>query len=62
MSTGGIDVSYAEGTKKPVLLALTVEQHRKLKLLNQRTRVPMQVYMREAIDDLLVKYKKELRI
>ena len=54
-------MSYAEGTKKPVLLALTVEQHRKLKLLNQRTRVPMQVYMREAIDDLLVKYKKELR-
>ena len=54
-------MTYAKGTKKPVLLGLTVEQYRKLKLLNRRTRVPMQVYMREAIDDLLVKYKKELR-
>ncbi len=54
-------MSYAKGKKKTTLVALTVEQHSKLKLLNERTRVPMQAYMREAVDDLFVKYKKELR-
>lgn len=54
-------MSYAKGKKKTTLVALTVEQHAKLKLLNERTRVPMQAYMREAVDDLFVKYEKELR-
>lgn len=34
--------------------------HEKAKLLDElasRTRVPKQAYMREAIDDLLIKYK-----
>ncbi len=47
--------------KQQVRLMLTVEQYGKLKLLNERTRVPMQVFLREAVDDLLVKYRKELR-
>ena len=54
-------MSYAKGTRKNTLVALTLDQHAKLKLLNQRTRVPMQAYLREAVDDLFVKYKKELR-
>jgi hypothetical protein len=32
-----------------------------LRALSDKTRVPMQVYLREALDDLLTKYKKELR-
>ena len=48
-------------TKKVQTLALLEpEQHKKLKKLSANTRVPMQVYMREAVDDLLKKYKKEV--
>jgi predicted DNA-binding protein len=32
-----------------------------LKTLSSLTRVPMAIYVREAIDDLLVKYEKELK-
>lgn len=32
-----------------------------LKNLSATTRVPMAIYVREAIDDLLVKYDKELK-
>ena len=32
-----------------------------LKNLSATTRVPMAIYVREAIDDLLAKYEKELR-
>ena len=32
-----------------------------LKRLSDVTRVPMQVYLREALDDLLAKYAKVLR-
>lgn len=49
-------------TKKVQTLALLEpEQHRQLKKLSEKTRVPMSAYMREAVDDLLVKYRKELR-
>jgi len=46
--------------KRNVSLALTVEQYRQVRQLHERTRVPMQVYLREAVDDLLAKYKKEV--
>jgi hypothetical protein len=32
-----------------------------LKRLSEATRVPMSVYLREAVDDLLVKYAKPVR-
>ena len=46
-------------TKKVQMLALLEpEQHKKLKKLSANTRVPMQAYMREAVDDLLKKQAK----
>lgn len=49
-------------TKKVQTLALLEpEQHKALKALSAKTRVPMTVYMREAVDDLLKKYRKELK-
>jgi len=47
--------------KKQTLALLEPEQHKQLKRLSEKTRVPMSAYMREAVDDLLKKYKKELR-
>jgi len=47
--------------KQAVLTLLEPEQHAKLKRLSAKTRVPMAAYMREAVDDLLKKYRKELR-
>jgi predicted DNA-binding protein len=35
--------------------------HRELKRLSEVTRVPVAVYLREALADLLKKYAKELR-
>ncbi len=40
---------------------LTPQQKTRLDRLSKITRVPMQVYLREGIDDLLVKYKRHLR-
>jgi hypothetical protein len=37
------------------------EAYEALKLLSARTRVPQQVYLREGLDIILQKYKKELR-
>lgn len=36
-------------------------QREALKQLSERTRIPMSVYMREAIDDLLKKYEALLK-
>ena len=47
--------------KKTVLTLLEPEQHEQLKKLSEKTRVQMAAYMREAVDDLLHKYRKELR-
>lgn len=47
--------------KKQTLALLEPEQHAQLKKLSEKTRVPMSAYMREAVDDLLKKYRKELR-
>jgi hypothetical protein len=43
---------------KPVPLYLKPEQHRGVKSLSAKTRVPMQAYFREAVDDLLKKYER----
>lgn len=45
-------------TKLGILVKLDEAQLQKLTELAQETRVPRSVYIREAIDDLLVKYKK----
>jgi hypothetical protein len=34
-------------------------QAKALRALSARTRVPMQVYMREAVDDVLRKYRRK---
>jgi predicted DNA-binding protein len=39
---------------------LTPEQDEQLKKLNQRTNVPVAVYIREGIDLVLAKYKEHL--
>ena len=56
------DVPMAGKTKKiPTMLSLEPEQAEKLQRLHTNTRIPKQVLMREAMDDLFVKHKKELR-
>ena len=39
---------------------ITPEQNDRLKLLNQRTHVPIAVYIREGIDLVLERHKNEL--
>lgn len=39
---------------------ITVEQQQKLKELNQRTKVPIAEYIREGIDLVLERHKREL--
>jgi Ribbon-helix-helix domain len=48
---------------KKIQLACYVEpdQAAALKALSVKTRVPQQVYLREGIEHVLAKYKKELR-
>ncbi len=41
-----------------VALFIETEQHEKLQALSETSRVPWAAYVREAIDDLLVKYKR----
>jgi predicted DNA-binding protein len=41
---------------KQVALYVTHKQHAALRSLSQRSRRPMQIYLREAVDDLLAKY------
>jgi len=44
-----------------VPLHITEKQRDALRELSTRNRVPQQVYLREALDDLLKKYMKEVR-
>ncbi len=49
-------------TKKvQTITLLEPEQAKKLQRLHENTRIPKQVLLREAVDDLFVKHKKELR-
>lgn len=40
---------------------ITEEKRAALRALSAHTRVPQQAYLREALDDLLKKYGKEVR-
>jgi DNA-directed RNA polymerase subunit F len=42
-----------------VALYVTPQQRAELKALSKRTRVPQQEYLREAVADVLKKYRKE---
>lgn len=42
---------------KPVMAYLTPKQKRALDALSKSTRISMASYLREAVDDLLKKYK-----
>ena len=56
------NIPMAGKTKKvPTILSLEPEQAEKLQRLHENTRIPKQVLMREAMDDLFVKHRKELR-
>ncbi len=46
--------------KKQVPLYLEPEQYVQLKKLCEKTRVPMQVYLREGVDMVLKKYARKI--
>ncbi len=46
---------------KPVTAALTKDQADGLKWLSEKTRVAQQVYLREAVEDMLRKYERKLK-
>lgn len=50
-------------SERRVRVALFIEpdQHKQLQVLTEATRVPWAAYVREAIDDLLKKYRKTLK-
>ncbi len=43
--------------KKPITAALEFDQYKRLKKLNERTRVPMQEYLREGVEMVLKKHE-----
>ncbi len=51
----------AGSRKVQAIILLEPEQAEKLQRLHENTRIPKQVLLREAVDDLFVKHKKELR-
>jgi hypothetical protein len=53
--------SRARLLKEPMSLYVQPEQATALRALSKRSRVPMQVYLREGVDLILARYKKELR-
>jgi hypothetical protein len=46
--------------KTQIAAYLEPEQFERLQRLHEKTRVPMQVYLREGLDMVLERYKKEL--
>ncbi len=42
--------------KKPITAALEFDQYERLKKLNGKTGVPMQVYLRKGVDMVLTRY------
>jgi len=44
----------------PTTVYLTEEQYRLLKLLHERTKVPMAEYIREGVDLMLKKHRKDV--
>ncbi|MCG3172389.1 MAG: hypothetical protein GMKNLPBB_00539 [Myxococcota bacterium] len=57
----GIYGNHAMSRKKlSTTVYITPEQNEKLKLLNQRTKVPVAEFIREGIDLVLEKYRDKL--
>ena len=54
-------VSKSKGRQKPVTTYYPPESVEKLQRLSEVTRVPQAVYLREALDDLFLKYADVLR-
>jgi hypothetical protein len=50
-----------ETRRRQLPLYATAQECAELKALSQRTRIPQQAFLREALADLLAKYKEELR-
>ena len=48
--------------KKQIAMYLEEGQLEALRTLHAKTRVPMQVYLREGLDLILQKYRKELTV
>jgi len=46
--------------KVKLFVMIEEAQDRALRLLHEKTRVPMAVYIREAVDDLIEKYRRIL--
>ena len=46
--------------KLPTTVYLTEEQYRLLRMLHERTKVPMAEYIREGVDIVLKKHEKHL--
>ncbi len=44
--------------KKPITAALEFEQYERLKALSKQTRIPMQEYLREAVDMVLERHSQ----
>ena len=42
--------------KKPITAALEFDQYERLEALSKETRIPMQQYLREGVDMVLVRY------
>ncbi len=49
------------GKKESMVVYLRPEQKEALKRLSDKTRVPMQEYLREAVDMVLKKHKQEMK-
>lgn len=45
----------------PTMIYLTPGQKKAMGQLSKGTRVPASVYYREAVDDLLMKYKRQIK-
>jgi len=56
MKKGAVMGQYVN--KKPITAAVEFDQYDRLKRLSERTRVPMQAYLREAVEMVLRKHEK----
>jgi hypothetical protein len=54
-------ISKSKGSQSQIASYHDIAAVRQLKRLSETTRVPMAVYMREAVNDLLKKYAATLR-
>ena len=60
MVTESTKARFMARKKISTTVYITAEQNEQLKLLHQRTKVPVAVYIREGIDLVLERHKNEL--